>query len=119
MKHGAYILVRYSTENQSEASIEVQVGRCTEWCNQQSIPVLDVFADRAISGMKETRPEYQRMMQALYAGGADTVVIYDPSRMFRNMVYWFQFWRTTSLRTSYRSQRRFLCHRSFTPSLLV
>lgn len=94
MKHGAYILARYSTENQSEASIEVQVGRCTEWCNQHSIPVLDVFADRAISGMKETRPEYQRMMQALYAGGADTVVIYDQSRMFRNMVYWFQFRET-------------------------
>lgn len=94
MKHGAYILARYSTENQSEASIEVQVDRCTEWCNQHSIPVLDVFADRAISGMKETRPEYQRMMQALYAGGADTVVIYDQSRMFRNMVYWFQFRET-------------------------
>lgn len=94
MKHGAYILARYSTENQSEASIEVQVERCTEWCNQHSISVLDVFADRAISGMKETRPEYQRMMQALYAGGADTVVIYDQSRMFRNMVYWFQFRET-------------------------
>lgn len=91
MRHGAYILARYSTENQSEASIEVQVERCTEWCNRNSLQVLDIFADRAISGMKETRPEYQRMMQALYAGGADTVVIYDQSRMFRNMVYWFQF----------------------------
>lgn len=91
MTHGAYILARYSTENQSEASIEVQVERCREWCGRQSLPVLDVFADRAISGMKETRPEYQRMMQSLYAGGADTVVIYDQSRMFRNMVYWFQF----------------------------
>lgn len=94
MMHGAYILARYSTENQSEASIDVQVERCTEWCNQHSIPVLDVFADRAISGMKETRPEYQRMMQQLYSGGADTVVIYDQSRMFRNMVYWFQFRET-------------------------
>lgn len=91
MIHGAFILARYSTENQSEASIEVQVERCREWCGKQSLPVLDVFADRAISGMKETRPEYQRMMRQLYAGGADTVVIYDQSRMFRNMVYWFQF----------------------------
>lgn len=94
MRHGAYILARYSTENQSETSIEVQVERCTEWCTQHSIPVLDTFADRAISGMKETRPEYQRMMQSLNAGGADTVVIYDQSRMFRNMVYWFQFRET-------------------------
>lgn len=91
MTHGAFILARYSTENQSETSIEVQVERCTEWCNQRSIPVLDVFADRAISGMKENRPEYQRMMQLLLSGGADTVVIYDQSRMFRKMTYWFQF----------------------------
>lgn len=94
MTHGAFILARYSTENQSEASIEVQVERCTEWCSQRSIPVLDVFADRAISGMKENRPEYQRMMQLLLSGGADTVVIYDQSRMFRKMTYWFQFRET-------------------------
>lgn len=89
--HGAYILARYSTDRQNPDSIEVQVDKCTNWCNRNGLPVLDVFADYAVSGMKDTRPQYERMVQQLRAGGADTVVIYDQSRMFRDMVSWFQF----------------------------
>lgn len=89
--HGAYILARYSTDRQNEDSIEVQVEKCSAWCRQNNIPVLDVFADMAVSGMKDTRPQYERMMQKLKNGGADTVVIYDQSRMFRKMTSWFNF----------------------------
>lgn len=89
--HGAYILARYSTDNQNPDSIEVQVEKCTEWCAEHNLPVLDVFADYAISGMKDTRPQYDRMIQQLKRGGADTVVIYDQSRMFRKLTAWFSF----------------------------
>lgn len=90
-QHGAYILARYSTDHQNPDSIEVQVDKCTEWCHNTGLPVLDIFADYATSGMKESRPEYARMMRQLSAGGADTVVIYDMSRMFRSMTAWFNF----------------------------
>lgn len=89
--HGAYILARYSTDQQSEDSIEVQVAACRRWCDEHSLPVLDIFADEATSGMKDTRPEYARMMRQLDGGGADTVVIYDQSRMFRKLTAWFDF----------------------------
>ena len=89
--HGAYILARYSTDRQNEDSIEVQVSACRKWCDERSLPVLDVFADEATSGMKATRPEYARMMWQLEHGGADTVVIYDQSRMFRKLTAWFDF----------------------------
>lgn len=89
--HGAYILARYSTDRQNEDSIEVQVSACRKWCDERSLPVLDVFADEATSGMKDTRPQYARMMRQLDRGGADTVVIYDQSRMFRKMSAWFDF----------------------------
>jgi site-specific DNA recombinase len=91
LQHGAYILARFSTEHQEADSIEVQVRKCREWCDRERLPVLGVFADEAVSGMKETRPEYQRMMSMLALGGADTVVIYDQSRMFRKMTLWFEF----------------------------
>ena len=91
MIHGAYISARYSTDRQNPDSIEVQVEKCTEWCNAHGLPVLGVFADEAISGMKDDRPQYRRMMKQLAAGGADTVVIYDQSRMFRKMTAWFSF----------------------------
>ena len=89
--HGAFILARYSTDNQNPDSIEVQVDKCTEWCHSHALPVLGIFADYATSGMKDTRPQYEAMMAQLRQGLADTVVIYDQSRMFRKMMAWFAF----------------------------
>lgn len=89
--HGAFINARYSTDNQNPDSIEVQVAKCTEWCNKNHLPIWGVFADEAVSGMKETRPQYEAMMDQLRMGLADTVVIYDQSRMFRRMTAWFAF----------------------------
>ena len=88
---GAFINARYSTDNQNPDSIQVQVEKCTEWCNQHNIPVIGVYADDAVSGMKNTRPQYEQMMIQLRMGIADTVVIYDQSRMFRKMTAWFAF----------------------------
>lgn len=88
---GAFISARYSTDNQKQDSIEVQVGKCTEWCHQRNVPILGIFADEAVSGMKETRPQYEQMLRQLRQGIADMVVIYDQSRMFRRMTSWFEF----------------------------
>ena len=91
--HGAFILARDSPDNQNADSIEVQVGKCSEWCNAHGLPILGVYADYAVSGMKDTRPQYEAMMAALRVDQADTVVIYDQSRMFRLMTAWFEFRR--------------------------
>ena len=50
--HGAFIIARYSTDNQNPDSIEVQVEKCTQWCHQNNIPILGIYADEATSGMK-------------------------------------------------------------------
>ena len=89
--HGAFILTRFSTDKQNETSTKDQIDICTQWCNKAGIPILGVFSDEAISGMKDTRPRYQAMMEQLRWGAADTVVIYDQSRMFRKMTAWFDF----------------------------
>lgn len=90
-EQGAFILARYSTDNQNADSIEVQVGKCSRWCEDNGIPIIGVYADYAVSGMKDTRPQYEAMMERLREGRADTVVIYDQSRMFRKMTAWFAF----------------------------
>lgn len=89
--HGAMILARYSTDNQNPDTIEVQVDRCTQYCHEHNLPILGIYSDYAVSGMKDTRPQERRMMEDLRNHLADTVVIYDQSRMFRDMLYWFQF----------------------------
>ena len=88
---GAMINARYSTDNQNPDSIEVQVQKCREWCHQNAIPILGIYADEATSGMKDSRPQYKNMMMQLRQGIGDTVVIYDQSRMFRKMTAWFAF----------------------------
>lgn len=88
---GAMINARYSTDNQNPDSIEVQVQKCREWCHQNAIPILGIYADEATSGMKDSRPQYENMMMQLRQGIGDTVVIYDQSRMFRKMTAWFSF----------------------------
>lgn len=86
---GALIAARFSTDNQSDDSIEIQVERCTEYCKAHGLPVLDVYADHAVSGMKTHRPQLDRMLDDLRSGKGDTVVILDQSRMMRNMPKWF------------------------------
>lgn len=90
-EHGAFIHARYSTDNQNPDSIDVQVSKCREWCRENGMPILGVFPDEAVSGMKDSRPKYDEMMRQLRLGWADTVVIYDQSRMFRKMTAWFAF----------------------------
>lgn len=72
----AFILTRYSTDNQNPDTTAVQVKKCAEYCRQHKLVVLDIFSDEAISGMRQHRPEYDRMMARYQAGnGADVVVI--------------------------------------------
>lgn len=87
----ADILARYSTDNQTPVTIDVQVEKCREWCEKNGYAVGKVFADEAVSGMKETRAGYEACMMHLGMGGAQLVVVYDQSRMFREFTEWFQF----------------------------
>lgn len=88
----AFILTRYSTDHQNPDTTAVQVKCCSEYCVSHQLSVIGIFSDEAVSGMKQHRPEYDRMIDLYRSGaGADVVVIYDQSRMFRDMVEWFQF----------------------------
>ena len=89
----ADILARYSTDHQNPVTIDVQVAACKAWCKQHGYQVGRVFADEAVSGMKDTRAGYQACIRHLSMGGADLVVIYDQSRMFREFTEWFEFRR--------------------------
>ncbi|MEG1176313.1 MAG: recombinase family protein [Ruthenibacterium sp.] len=92
----ADILARYSTDNQNPSTIDVQVDACKEWCAKHGYEVGRVFADEAVSGMKDTRAGYEACVRHLSMGGADLVVVYDQSRMFREFTEWFDFRKLVS-----------------------
>lgn len=81
------IYARYSSHAQNDASIEQQVEECREYAAAGNIQVVEVFADRALSGRSDKRPEFQRMMRHASAGRFTVVLAYKSNRIARNMLH--------------------------------
>ena len=59
----AVIYARYSSHNQREESIEQQVEECMLFAKSNGFNVVEVYADKAISGRTDRRNNFQRMMR--------------------------------------------------------
>ena len=58
----AVIYARYSSERQTEQSIEGQLKICQEYAQRANIAIVGEYIDRAISGTHDKRPEFQKMI---------------------------------------------------------
>ena len=81
----AAIYARYSTDKQSENSIEDQLRECRKLAERNEFEVIAVFSDKALSGGTVNRPDYQNMLVAARAGKFDVIVAEDTSRLWRNL----------------------------------
>lgn len=59
----AVIYARYSSERQTERSIEGQVRVCNEYAERNNILILDTYIDRAMTGTNDNRADFQRMLK--------------------------------------------------------
>lgn len=82
----AVIYARYSSHNQKDASIEQQVAECEAHAKELGLKVIEVYADRAISGRTDRRPNFQRMMKASTKGRFQYVLAWKSNRIGRNML---------------------------------
>jgi site-specific DNA recombinase len=80
----AAIYARYSSDQQSAASIPDQVRLCRRLCEDNGWSVVDVFADEAMSGATHLRPDFQRMQQLAVNGGFDVLVAESLDRLSRD-----------------------------------
>jgi site-specific DNA recombinase len=80
----AAIYARYSSEQQSAASIPDQVRLCRRLCEDLGWQVVEVFADEAMSGATHLRPDFQRMQQMAMAGAFDVLVAESLDRLSRD-----------------------------------
>ena len=78
----AVLYARYSSDKQREASIDDQLRVCREYCDREGIEVVGVYADYALSGKTDQRPEFRRMIAA--APESDLVVVYMFDRFSRD-----------------------------------
>ena len=79
------IYARYSSDLQSDASIEDQVEVCRRYAKQRGWTVIDTYEDRAISGASTDRPGFQAMMANIGHGKFDVVLAESLDRIGRRV----------------------------------
>ena len=77
---------RYSSHNQRDVSIEQQFEACDNYAKENGLTIIARYADRAISGRTDNRPQFQKMMRDAHKGGFDFVIAWKSNRMGRNMM---------------------------------
>lgn len=79
------IYARVSSEQQREnTSIDQQLADCRDYAKRQSWLIAGEYIDIAESGRKNSRPELQRMLRDVEAGGIDVVLVWKMDRLARN-----------------------------------
>ena len=80
----AVIYARYSSHSQTEQSIEGQLRDNYAWAKQQGITVIGEYIDRALSGTKDQRPDFQRMIEDASKKQFEMVIVWKLDRFARN-----------------------------------
>ena len=80
----AVIYARYSSERQTEQSIEGQIRDCNEYAERNDIVIVDMYIDRAMTGTNDKRNEFQRMLRDSAKRAWDFVLVYKTDRFGRN-----------------------------------
>ena len=80
------LYMRYSSDRQTEQSIEGQQRVCMEFCKRQGYNVVGKYVDRATSAFKDTekRTEFNRMIKDSDKQMWQGVVVYKLDRFARN-----------------------------------
>lgn len=80
----AVIYARYSSENQTEQSIDGQLRVCKEYAQRNGILILNTYIDRAMTGTNDNRPDFQRMIKDSSRKEWNYVLCYKLDRFSRN-----------------------------------
>lgn len=80
------LYMRYSSEKQTEQSIEGQERVCTEFCARQGYEIVNRYIDRATSAFShiDKRTQFQKMISDSEKHIFDAVVVYKLDRFARN-----------------------------------
>ena len=80
----AVIYARYSSERQTEQSIEGQLRVCQDYADRNDILIVDTYIDRAMTGTNDNRKDFQRMLKNCSKQAWDYVLVYKLDRFSRN-----------------------------------
>ena len=80
----AVIYARYSSDKQTEQSIEGQVRECEIFAKAKNLSIIGKYVDRAMTGKADKRPDFQRLVKDSAKGLFDYVIVYQLDRFARN-----------------------------------
>ena len=80
----AVIYARYSSDAQTEQSIEGQLRVCEEYAARNDIIILHTYIDRAMTGTNDLRPDFQKMLKDSAKKEWDYVLVYKLDRFSRD-----------------------------------
>lgn len=75
---------RYSSDNQSEASIDAQKREIKKYTEEQGLVVINWYIDRAQSGTSDNRKEFRQMIADSKERKFSKVLVYQLDRFARN-----------------------------------
>jgi predicted site-specific integrase-resolvase len=76
----AVIYARFSSDRQTEQSIDGQVRDCRAFCERNNYQIVAQYVDRAMSGKFDKRPDFQKMIRDSEKYAFDYVVVYTFDR---------------------------------------
>ena len=85
----AAVYARVSTKEQST---EAQVGQLTAYCQARGWAEVAVFRDDGISGVRDSRPELDRLRKRMAEGEFDTIVVSKMDRLGRSFGMILRLW---------------------------
>ena len=78
------IYARYSSDRQTEQSIEGQLRDCREYAQRNDIAIVGTYIDRATTGTNDSREQFQKMLKDSDKKAWDYVLCYKLDRFSRN-----------------------------------
>lgn len=83
----AVIYARYSSERQTEQSIEGQLTECNKFAEKNDLVILDTYIDRATTGTNDNRAAFQQMLSDAEKNVPwEIVLVYAIDRFGRNSI---------------------------------
>lgn len=80
----AVIYARYSSDRQTEQSIEGQIRDCREYAQRNNIAIVGTYIDRAMTGTNDNREQFQKMLKDSDNKAWDYCLVYKLDRFSRN-----------------------------------
>lgn len=80
----AVIYARYSSDKQRSESIDDQIRVCLKYASERGMEVVGIYADRAQSGTRDDRAEFQKMISDSASETWERVIVYKLDRFARD-----------------------------------